>query len=46
MAMEGTEGVTETVGALIVGTGRDAVGSLTEIVGTSLGRLMTGALKL
>lgn len=45
-AMGGTEGVTEIDGALVFGTGRDAVGSLTEIVGTSLGRLMTGALKL
>lgn len=39
-AMDGIEGV------LTVGTGLGAVGSLTEIVGTSLGRLMTGALKL
>jgi hypothetical protein len=46
MAMDGTEGATEIEGALIVGTGRDAVGSLTEMVGTSLGKLMTGALKL
>lgn len=46
MAMEGTEGVAEIEGALIVGTGLDAVGSLTEIVGTSVGRLMAGALKL
>ena len=44
--MDGTEGVTEMEGALIVGTGRDAAGSLTEIVGTSVGRLTTGALKL
>ena len=44
MAMDGTEGVTEIEGALIVGTGRDDVGSLTEMVGTSLGKLMTGAL--
>lgn len=44
--MDGTEGVTEIEGALIVGTGLDAGGSLTELIGTSLGRLMTGALKL
>lgn len=44
--MDGTEGATEIEGALIVGTGLDAEGSLTAILGTSLGRLMTGALKL
>lgn len=43
---DGTEGVTAIEGALIVGTGFDAGVSLTEIVGTSVGRLMTGALKL
>lgn len=44
--MDGAVEVTEVEGALIDGTGRGAVGSLTEIVGTSVGRLMTGALKL
>lgn len=44
--MDGTEGVTEIEGALIVGMGLDAGGSLTDIVDTSVGRLMTGALKL
>ncbi len=34
------------VGALMVGSGLVDVGSLTEIVGTSPGRLITGALKL
>lgn len=46
MVIDGTEGVTAIEGALIVGTGLDAGGSLTEIVGTSEGKLMTGALKL
>lgn len=44
--MVGTEGVTAIAGALIVGTGLDAGGPLTEVRGTSEGKLMTGALKL
>ena len=44
--MDGTDGVKDIEGALSFGGGRGAEGSLTEMVGTSAGRLMTGALKL
>jgi hypothetical protein len=44
--MDGTDGLTEIEGALSFGGGRGAEGSLTEMAGTSAGRLMTGALKL
>lgn len=44
--IDGADGVTAMEGALMVGTGRGAEDSLTEMVGMSEGRLMMGALKL
>lgn len=44
--MDGTEGVTDIEGDFIVGSGRCAGVSLTEMVGISDGRLIAGALKL